>query len=113
MEKNKPPKLLYRDGSPMRKHKSKIIEELMNEDKQQTAVEWLFERITMFCMFTDGIPDEWSETFNQAKEMDKRQHETTFHRGINIGALNPELDCEGRNQSAKHYYETTFKKPNF
>ena len=41
-------------------------------------------------------------------EIEKRQHETTFHRGINIGALNPELDIEGRKESAKHYYESTF-----
>ncbi len=42
-------------------------------DKKQTAVEWLFERINMFCMFTDGIPDEWSEALEQAKAMEKQQ----------------------------------------
>ena len=41
-------------------------------------------------------------------ETERRQHETTFHRGINIGALNPELDIEGRKESAKHYYESAF-----
>ena len=41
-------------------------------------------------------------------EVEKKQHETTFHRGINIGALNPELDIEERKESAKHYYESTF-----
>lgn len=41
-------------------------------------------------------------------ELEKKQHETTFHRGINIGALNPELDIEGRKEASKHYYESTF-----
>ena len=41
-------------------------------------------------------------------EIEKKQHETTFHRGINIGALNPELDIEGRKEASKHYYESTF-----
>ena len=41
-------------------------------------------------------------------EVEKKQHETTFHRGINIGALNPKLDIEGRKEAAKHYYESTF-----
>ena len=40
---------------------------------KQTAVEWLFERINMFCMFTDGIPDEQSEALEQAKAMEKQQ----------------------------------------
>jgi hypothetical protein len=111
MEKNKPPKLLYRDGSPMRTHKSKIIEELMNEDKQQTAVEWFQEQIIKIVNGKCELSE--IQIFQQAKQMEQKQHETTFHRGINIGALNPELDCEGRNQSAKHYYETTFKKLNF
>ena len=42
-------------------------------NNKQTAVEWLFERINMLCMFTDGIPDEWSEVLEQAKEMEKQQ----------------------------------------
>ena len=41
-------------------------------------------------------------------EIEKKQHETTFHRGINIGSLNPDMDIEGRKESAKHYYESTF-----
>jgi len=41
-------------------------------------------------------------------ETERKQHETTFHRGINVGALNPELDIEGRKEASKHYYECTF-----
>lgn len=84
----------------------------MNENKQKTAVEWLIERIESTSHDLHHLMKVRGE-FEQAKQIEQKQHETTFHRGINIGALNPELDCEGRNQSAKHYYETTFKKPNF
>lgn len=45
---------------------------------------------------------------NELLKKEKIQHETTFHRGINIGALNPELDVEGRKEASKHYYESTF-----
>ena len=41
-------------------------------------------------------------------ETERKQHETTFHRGINIGALNPDMDIEGRKEASKHYYESAF-----
>ena len=70
----------------------------------QTAIDWLMDQyVKDNGIFLAGV-------YEQAKEMEKKQHETTFHRGINIGAFNPELDIEGRKESAKHYYETTFDK---
>ena len=70
----------------------------------QTAINWLMDQyVKDNGIFLAGV-------YEQAKEIEKKQHETTFHRGINIGALNPELDIEGRKESAKHYYETTFDK---
>jgi hypothetical protein len=53
-------------------------------------------------------PKSYDEFISSFIELERKQHETTFHRGINIGALNPELDIEGRKESAKHYYESTF-----
>lgn len=41
------------------------------ENNKLSPVEWLFERINLFCMFTDGIPDEWSEALEQAKKMEE------------------------------------------
>ena len=70
----------------------------------QTSIDWLMDQyVKDNGIFLAGV-------YEQAKEMEKKQHETTFHRGINIGAFNPELDIEGRKESAKHYYETTFDK---
>lgn len=68
----------------------------------QTAIDWLMgQYVKNDSVFLAGV-------YEQAKEIEKRQHETTFHRGINIGAFNPQLDIEGRKESARHYYETTF-----
>ena len=68
----------------------------------QTAIVWLIEQYKKDDgKFMPGV-------YEQAKEIERKQHETTFHRGINIGALNPELDIEGRKEASKHYYECTF-----
>ena len=68
----------------------------------QTAIEWLMDQYKK----DDG--KFMSGVYEQAIEMERKQHETTFHRGINIGAFNPELDIEGRKEASKHYYECTF-----
>lgn len=68
----------------------------------QTAIDWLIDQyVKNDSVFLAGV-------YEQAKEIEKKQHETTFHRGINIGAFNPELDIEGRKEASKHYYESTF-----
>ena len=71
----------------------------------KTAMQEAIEYLKSFNLEASAIILE-----DKFLEMEKKQHETTFHRGINIGALNPELDIEGRKESAKHYYETTFDK---
>jgi len=68
----------------------------------QTAIDWLMDQYKKDDgKFMAGV-------YEQAKEIERKQHETTFHRGINVGALNPELDIEGRKEASKHYYECTF-----
>ena len=71
----------------------------------KTAMQEAIEYLKSFNLEASAIILE-----DKFLEIEKKQHETTFHRGINIGALNPELDIEGRKESAKHYYETTFDK---
>lgn len=72
----------------------------------QTAIDWLMDQYKKDDgKFMAGV-------YEKAKEIEKKQHETTFHRGINIGALNPDMDIEGRNEASKHYYECTFIKLN-
>ena len=77
-----------------------------------TAVEWLAKELEDYgnpqvCEINWEVLDA---LINQAKQIEQKQHETTFHRGINIGALNPELDCEERKQSAEHYYNQMYGK---
>ena len=83
----------------------------------KTAMQELIDKIQYSIDKQSGlsITKEQENTLEAIKlvaesllEVEKKQHETTFHRGINIGAFNPELDIEGRKESAKHYYESTF-----
>jgi hypothetical protein len=75
----------------------------------KTAMQELIEHIQ-----NNATKFSLMNTFNILKEIEpyleieKRQHETTFHRGINIGAFNPDMDIEGRNEASKHYYESAF-----
>jgi hypothetical protein len=68
----------------------------------QTAIDWLIDQYKKDDgKFMPGV-------YEQAKEIERKQHQTTFHRGINIGALNPDMGVEGRNEASKHYYDSTF-----
>jgi len=69
----------------------------------KTAMQEAIEYLKSFNLEASAIILE-----DKFLEIEKKQHETTFYRGINIGAFNPELDIEGRKESAKHYYESTF-----
>ena len=68
------------------------------------------------CIMNDAIViqskviEELTKEYAEYLKIEKKQHETTFHRGINIGAFNPELDIEGRNEASKHYYESAFEQ---
>ena len=78
MEKNKPPKLLYRDGSPMRKHKSKIVEELINEDKQQTAMNellvWVRKTLPIDLDYPRMIEEKIESLIPKEKEQIMKAH---------------------------------------
>jgi hypothetical protein len=83
----------------------------------KTAMQELIDKIQYSIDKQSGlsITKEQENTLEAIKlvaesllEIEKKQHETTFHRGINIGALNPELDIEGRKEASKHYYESAF-----
>jgi hypothetical protein len=76
----------------------------MEKNKQQTAVEWLFEQ----------IPFEWSsskaafEALQQAKQMEKEQIENAWDRGQYIGENFPQrvIEPEYENDSEQYYNET-------
>jgi hypothetical protein len=80
----------------------------MEDKKQVTAVAWLVQEINKINV-SPAARRFISKLEKQAKEIEKREHETTFHRGINIGALNPDLDIENRKQAAKNYVKGKFE----
>jgi hypothetical protein len=67
----------------------------MEQNKQQTAVDWLFEQ----------IPAEWSssksafDAYQQAKQMEKEQI---------INAVRSECIYTNRQEIAEHYYDETY-----
>jgi hypothetical protein len=69
----------------------------------ETAMQQAIEYLKSFNLEASAIILE-----DKFLEIEKKQHETTFHRGINIGALNPDMDIEGRKEASKHYYESAF-----
>ena len=78
---------------------------------KQTAVEWIFERINMFCMFTDGVPDEWQEALEQAKQMEKEVIMDAFQMGKWDGWQNHKLKANNKESQwtdPAQYYNETF-----
>jgi hypothetical protein len=80
------------------------------KEKQLTAVEWLYQHL--FPKQLDGFSEEeWSKidvAFEQAKEMEKEQHQETFKqsRSANIFKENMTPAWE----SWEDYYNETFKQ---
>jgi hypothetical protein len=65
----------------------------MTNNKQQTAVEWLWE----IAYNRDLTVEDWK----QAKEMEKERIETAFNSGYNNGGLDTCL-------TPKQYYNETY-----
>ena len=61
----------------------------MSNDKQQTAVDWLYQHL--FPKQLDGFSEEeWSKidvAFQQAKEMEKEQKEETWVKAIDYSIM--------------------------
>ena len=79
-------------------------------EQKQTAVEWLFEKINMFCMFTDGIPDEWSEALEQAKEIEKQQKMECWETAHQAGRFEGKGIAEENWQTFEQYYNEEYGK---
>jgi len=75
----------------------------MTNNKQQTAVEWLFGQIPGACKSSKGAHD----ALEQAKEMEKQQHATTWDKAMD------NLDARGGNMvrawvDFDDYYNETY-----
>ena len=65
--------------------------------KQQTAVEWLFEKI-----LDSNHDDDLYKILEQAKEMEKEQIESAYRKGHTESSW-------GRHSNSENYYNETFK----
>lgn len=82
----------------MREYTSKIIEELMNEIKQQTAVDFLTD-----CYQRQGriLPAQ----FEQAKEMEKEQHSDTW---TDAQIFKEDDNFIGKSKTFDQYFNETY-----
>jgi hypothetical protein len=96
-----------------KEEQKQLIVGIMNEDakdglyKQQTAVEWLIKQLRQLAFnqkthlglgdirVTQGLLDE---LYEQAKEMEKEQHENTWYTGDEDGAIH----------EFEYYWEETY-----
>ncbi len=66
-------------------------------NKQQTAVEWLMDKLP------HSIETQFSKQIEQAKELEKKQIMDAFNNGVND-------ECIGSNKTPEQYYNETFNK---
>jgi len=72
----------------------------MNNNKQQTAVEWLMDRLP------HSIETQFSKQIDQAKELEKQQI-----IGAHLTGLIHPLEMEATKQAEQYYNETFNQQP--
>jgi hypothetical protein len=78
---------------------------------QQTAVEWLFDKLDVIIELDSTKWDKIAESVAKAKEMDKRQKKRAWDRGKYIGQSFPKGQIEPEyEQDAEEYYTQTYGK---
>ena len=89
----------------LRKERKEKLKELMEKDKQQTAVEWLYNELL------NAEPNvlEWNKLLEQAKEMDKKQSIGLIKQTAMFMAAS-HLDEEIANMSYEDVYKTYYEQ---
>ena len=75
--------------------------------KQQTAVEWLVDQIKSDQNQKALSASEWMEVIEQAKQMEKEQHNETWEKSR---LEDKGDDYLGKQLSFKQYYNETYNK---
>jgi hypothetical protein len=73
----------------------------MNNETQQTAVEWLIQHIRQDVFVHSKSTKEWNQVFQQAKEMEKEQI-------IKAASDHCYPTCELATIDAEEYYKLTY-----
>jgi hypothetical protein len=82
--------------------------------KQQTAVDWLFEKIIISSEHTDNINSDrlfFYRLYQQAKQMDKEQTKAAYNQGYRDAEIDSLDAKDGDVQSfndAENYYTETY-----
>jgi hypothetical protein len=76
----------------------------MTNNKQQTAVEWLFGQIPGACKSSKGAHD----ALEQAKEMEKERLTDAYHDGKNNGMDISHPWSKTKEISAEEWYNETY-----
>jgi Zn/Cd-binding protein ZinT len=83
----------------------------MEQTKQQTAVDSLWDSLACLFFFQDGIPVEAMERYNQAKQMEEEQIKTAYNKGYQDGEIDS-LDAKDGDvqffEDAEQYYNETY-----
>jgi hypothetical protein len=74
---------------------------------KQTAVEWLVENMQRLNQHES--PEEWNKLFEQAKEMEKEQHQETWDVAHQAGRFEGKGIAEKDWQTFETHWEETFK----
>jgi len=74
-----------------------------------TAVDVLWENLTSLFFFTDGIPIEAMDRYNEAKELEKQQHGVTWDAAIKAHDNRGHVHARSL-VDFDEYYENIFKK---
>ena len=73
--------------------------------KKQTAVDWLFEKMT-----EQGTNPYWDMRFIQAKEMERKQITDSYNQGICEGFDYGYHNDNPKEESGEEYYNKTYEK---
>jgi len=75
-------------------------------EKQQTAVQWLFQEVELKCK--NKLGPTFAELFQQAKEMEKEEIRTAYMQGQDAIVKKFNLTIN-RHINSLQYYNETFK----
>jgi len=75
------------------------------ENKQQTAVEYLIDKIISGKIYGNYSIDDWNEYFQEAHRLHKQQVKTAYDVGKAEATFPPEKSTTG-----EQYYNETYEK---
>ena len=96
-------------GAQLRSYIHPIMIKYMNNNKQQTAVEWLDEHLDMLIPFINQeTADAYNSLIERAKQMEKDQITGAWEDGFENGYNDGKYDDEPYYNNSELYYNMTY-----